>query len=199
MSEYREAVWEGVPDGAQPEDFTARRDWLLARVMPGEHVLDVGCGDGAFAVALVEHGARVIAVDVAQEALRRARERRPGSPELEWRLSRDDGPLPADPDSVDVVWAGEVLEHVLDTPGFVAELRRVLRPGGRLLLTTPDHPLVARLRLALSSRAFAEHFDPCVDHLRFFTAGSLRALLQDHGFTDVRIASRRGRLFACAS
>jgi 2-polyprenyl-6-hydroxyphenyl methylase/3-demethylubiquinone-9 3-methyltransferase len=196
VSEYREAVWSGVPEEAEPEDFGARRDWLLARVAPGEHVLDAGCGDGTFAAALAEHGARVVGVDVALEALRRARDRHPG---LDLRLTPEGGPLPLDAQSVDVVWAGEVIEHVLDTPGFLAELRRVLRFGGRLLLTTPDHPLALRLRLALSARAFEAHFDPRVDHLRFYTGRSLTAVLRDHGFDDVRIERRGRRLYATAS
>jgi cyclopropane fatty-acyl-phospholipid synthase-like methyltransferase len=74
---FREAVWADVPDGAQPEAFAERRRWLLARVAPGAKVLDLGCGDGAFAAELVAAGATVLGVDVAQGALDRARERVP--------------------------------------------------------------------------------------------------------------------------
>ena len=57
-----------------------------------------------------------------------------------------DGPLPLEDNSFDVVWASEVIEHVADTGRWLSEVRRVLKPGGRLLLTTPSH---GRLRVAL--------------------------------------------------
>ncbi|HEX7610928.1 MAG TPA: class I SAM-dependent methyltransferase, partial [Solirubrobacteraceae bacterium] len=75
--ERHEAVWEGLPRGVAPADFALRRDFLLAHVDAGAHVLDVGCGEGAFASALLGAGASVVAVDVAEEPLRRARAREP--------------------------------------------------------------------------------------------------------------------------
>src|SRR4051812_27066065 len=78
-----DAVWAAVPEGAEPERFAVRRDWLLARVAADDVVLDHGCGEGAFAAALADHGARPVAVDASPRALRRARERRP---DLDWRL-----------------------------------------------------------------------------------------------------------------
>ncbi len=75
---YHEALWEGVPEGSQPPEFELRRRFLLERVCAGERVLDVGCGEGWFASELLRAGARVVGVDVAEEPLRRAREREPG-------------------------------------------------------------------------------------------------------------------------
>jgi ubiquinone/menaquinone biosynthesis C-methylase UbiE len=178
---WREAVWRAVPEDARPERFAARRAFLLAHVTPGDRVLDLGAGDGAFAAVLAEAGCTVVAVDVAQEALRRARARVPG---LDARLAPEDGPLPLDEDAVDVVWAGEVLEHVADVTGLLAEVRRVLRWGGRLVLTTPYHGRVAVAALALSGRLDA-HLDPRADHLRFFTAATLRGVLADAGFAEI--------------
>jgi len=81
------------------------------------------------------------------------------------------------------VWAGEVLEHVADVVGLLAEVRRVLRWGGRLLATTPYHGRVSVATLGLAGR-FDEHADPRGDHLRFFTARSLRAVLLEAGFVE---------------
>jgi SAM-dependent methyltransferase len=125
----------------------------------------------------------VVAVDVAEEALRRARVRVPG---LDARAADEGGPLPLDEDSVDVVWAGEVLEHVADVVGLLAEVRRVLRWGGRLVLTTPYHGRVSVALLALRG-GLDEHFDPRGDHLRFFTATTLRVVLADAGFAEVDV------------
>ena len=58
----------------------------------------------------------------------------------------------------------------------------MLRPRGTLLLSTPHHGPGTLLRLALSPRRFAEHFEPRSDHLRFYSPRTLRALLHDLGF-----------------
>jgi SAM-dependent methyltransferase len=182
---WREAVWRAVPEDATPERFASRRAFLLAHVSPGASVLDLGAGDGSFAFELVAAGCSVVAVDVASEALRRARAR---VRELDARLVAEGEPLPLDEDSVDVVWAGEVLEHVADVVGLLAEVRRVLRWGGTLLATTPYHARVSLLALALTpGGALERHFDPRADHLRFFTARSLEAVVRDAGFADVEV------------
>jgi 2-polyprenyl-3-methyl-5-hydroxy-6-metoxy-1,4-benzoquinol methylase len=181
MDDWREAVWRAVPEGVEPERFAARRAFLLQRVAAGERVLDLGCGDGAFAAELVRAGCAVTMADVADEALRRARAR---APEAQAIMLAEGEPLPFDEDAFDVVWAGEVLEHVADVVGLLAEVRRVLRWGGRLLVSTPWHG-----RIVVATDA---HFDPRSDHLRFFSARTLRAVLVEAGFRDVDIR-RAGR------
>jgi 2-polyprenyl-3-methyl-5-hydroxy-6-metoxy-1,4-benzoquinol methylase len=192
---YREAVWEGVPPGAPPERLERRRRFLLDHVAPGDRVLDLGCGEGDFAAALHGVGAHPVGVDVAREPLRRAAARHPG---LELRLWSALRALPATDGEFDATWAGEVVEHVADTPGWLAEVHRSLRRDGLLLLTTPAHPRALRLRLALSDRAFEEHFSVRADHLRFFTARALRALLGDLGFDDVHVTRDGPTLLARA-
>jgi SAM-dependent methyltransferase len=187
---WREAVWRAVPEDAQPERFDARAAFLVANVQAGDRVLDLGAGDGAFAAVLLAAGAEVVAVDVAEEALRRARVRVPG---LDARRVEEGAPLPLEEDAVDVVWAGEVLEHVADVAGLLAEVRRVLRWGGRLLLTTPYHGRVGLAALALrGDRALDAHFDPRADHLRFFTERTLRAVLADAGFAEIGVRAVGG-------
>jgi len=184
--ELLESVWASVPAGAEPEHFAERRDWLLARVGPGERVLDLGCGEGQFTAALAAAGAHPLGVDVVAEPLRRARERHP---ELHFRHEPLDGPLVFGDGTFDVVWAGEVIEHVVDVAGWLSEVRRVLPSGGRLLLTTPDHPPELLARLAADPAAFAEHFDPRSDHVRFFNARSLGEVVEDLGFEAVDLAA----------
>ena len=142
MNPWREAIWQAVPAGTRPERFEERRAFLLDAVRPGDRVLDLGVGDGAFATALLDGGAAVSGVDVAEEALRRARAQAPAA---DLRLVAEGEPLPFAEDAFDVVWAGEVLEHVADVVGLLADVRRVLRWGGTLLVTTPR---VDRLALA---------------------------------------------------
>jgi 2-polyprenyl-3-methyl-5-hydroxy-6-metoxy-1,4-benzoquinol methylase len=179
-----------VPAGSTPREFVLRRRFLLERVRPGERLLDVGCAEGWFASELARAGVRVVGADVAEEPLRRARERDPG---LDLRLlDDDDDPWPLEDASFDAVWAGETIEHVADTARWLSEVRRVLRPGGRLLLSTPDHGRLAVLWLALSRRAFETHFDPLADHLRFYTRATLTRLLGELGFQEVSVRSAAG-------
>jgi len=190
-----DAIWEAVPADAAPERFAERRAFLLANVRPGDTVLDLGCGAGEFSVALAAAGAQPIGVDVAAEALRRGAAR---APDLDLRLWSGGEPLPLGDGSVDAVWAGEVIEHVADVAPWLSEVRRVLRPRGTLLLTTPHHGPLTLARLALSPRRFDAHFEPRSDHLRFFSPRTLDTLLHDLGFDVAQRRVRHARIFAVA-
>jgi 2-polyprenyl-3-methyl-5-hydroxy-6-metoxy-1,4-benzoquinol methylase len=193
---YHEAAWEALAEGLEPSDAALRERWLLARVAQLQRgqarplrVLDVGCGEGRFAAQLARAGAEVIAADVAQEPLRRARRVLPA---LDLRLLDPEAELPFEDCGFDVVWAGEVIEHVADTQTWLSELRRVLRSGGSLLLSTPDHGPLLRVSLALSPGRFERCFDPCGEHLRFYTRRTLSRLLADFGFERVQLDSAGG-------
>src|ERR1700720_4363328 len=134
---YHESLWESVPEGLTPADARLREAFLLEgvateseRVGRRLRVLDFGCGEGHFAAALIRRGAEVVAVDVAEEPLRRARVRHPN---LDVRLVEPEAPLSMEDSSFDAVWAGETIEHIADTLGWLSELRRVLRSGGIVL------------------------------------------------------------------
>jgi 2-polyprenyl-3-methyl-5-hydroxy-6-metoxy-1,4-benzoquinol methylase len=186
---YHESLWESLPEGLEPSDFAARLRFLLAHVQAGDRVLDVGCGEGRFASELVRAGASVLGIDVAAEPLCRARAR---EPDLDVRLVEDERPWELADSSFDVVWAGEVIEHVRDTAAWLSQLRRLLRSGGALLITTPAHSRLRLLGLALSRNAFAEHFDPRGEHLRFYSRDSLTRLIEDFGFEQVSVRSAGG-------
>jgi 2-polyprenyl-3-methyl-5-hydroxy-6-metoxy-1,4-benzoquinol methylase len=184
MPNYHETIWEGVPEGLRPLDFERRLSFLLAHVPAGARVLDVGCGEARFAEALLERGARAVGIDVAEEPLRRARARAPELG-LDLRCVAPAGPWPLEDVSFDVVWAGEVIEHVADTAGWLSEVRRVLCSGGALVLSTPAHERLTRLALGLRGSAFEAHFDPRSDHLRFYTRRALVSLLAEFGFEAI--------------
>jgi SAM-dependent methyltransferase len=150
-------------------------------------VLDLGCGAGRFVRVLAEAGADPVGVEIAEGALARARRNLPGA---DLRLAEPDGTLPLAHGECDLVWCSEVLEHVADTAYLLTEARRVLRPGGRLLLTTPDHGRLKAVLIALAR--FEAHFDPLGDHLRFYTRRSLATTLDATGFTVTAITVAGG-------
>ncbi|MGZ4217234.1 MAG: class I SAM-dependent methyltransferase [Solirubrobacteraceae bacterium] len=187
MRDYYEDLWGRLPEDLDPPDLNLRLAHLRAGVRAGDRVLDLGCGDGRFAQEIARMGAKPIGVEVAQAAIDRARA---GHPDLDFRLAPIDGPLPLDDVSFDVVWTSEVIEHVADTARWLSEVRRVLVPRGRLLLTTPSY---GRLRVAVGGiEAFS---DPLGDHLHLYTRASLKALLAEFGFDEISVRTAGGPPF----
>jgi SAM-dependent methyltransferase len=184
MQDYYEDLWQRLPDRLEPPDLEVRLAHLRAGVSPGDRALDLGCGDGRFTEELARLGATAIGVDVAQAALKRAGRRHPG---LDFRHTPIDGPLPFEDGSFDVIWASEVIEHVADTARWLSEVRRVLVPRGRLLVTTPSH---GRVRVALGGvQRFSQ---PLGDHLHLYTRSSLAAVLGEFGFGEVSVRGAGG-------
>src|SRR5262245_24229912 len=100
-------------------------------------VLELAAGNGEFAVQVALRGFRVIAVDIDVQALRGAKD--DDAQDIEW-VGGDATRLPFADSAFDVVVCNSALEHVADDARAVAEIRRVLRPGGRLILTTDSFP-----------------------------------------------------------
>ena len=118
-----------------------RRATVQAAVHEGDHVLDACCGTGDLAVAAWNAGAgHVVGLDFSERMLDRARRK---APELEW-VQGDVLALPFEAASFDAAVVGFGVRNVEDLEAAVRELRRVLRPGGRLgilEITTPRGPL----------------------------------------------------------
>jgi SAM-dependent methyltransferase len=149
---------------------------------PGRRVLDLGCRDGALTREYAA-GNEVVGVDADREALAEAE--RLG---IETHWADLDQPLPFANESFDAVVAGELLEHLRDPRGVVAEARRVLRPGGVLVASVPNaYRLKNRLRFLLGREP-----DQDPTHLQMFSPGDVRALLRD--FDEPRLHFIAGRL-----
>jgi len=203
---------------ASGDERSLRQARVLAKALgpvqagrPPATVLDVGCGDGtaAAAAARVLGGHRIIGVDWSHDALRRAAPRLPyvvrggfTDTDTDTADAGDDTlPAPGLPfrsACADAVLFSEVVEHLVDPDSALEELRRVLRPGGHLMLSTPNLAAWYNrvLLLAGVQPVFSEvslrgiHGRPgreVVGHLRLYTARALREFIAASGFEVVGI------------
>ncbi len=109
-------------------------DQLLAgRDLGGLLLLDVGCGTGPFTIAALRRGGRITSIDIGVELLRRARDKGAPAP-----VAGDAAALPFRDASFDLVISSECIEHTGHPERSVAEMLRVLRTGGTLVLTCPN-------------------------------------------------------------
>ncbi len=163
-------------------------------VAPGERVLDLGCGAGRHAFALYRRGARVVACDrdaaeldgvaAMLAAMTEAQEGTAGGAVTAFGDATD---LPFADASFDRVVAAEVLEHIGDDRRAIAEVARVLRPGGTLAVTVPRY-WPERVCWTLSRR----YHEVEGGHVRIYRADVLAGQLTQAGFTVT------GRAFAHA-
>lgn len=127
---------------------------------PGHRAIDLGCGPGADLAALaaaVTSSGSVLGVDNDPAMVERARARSADLASVEVRLA-DVHDLPVADASLDRAWTDRVLQHVQDPHRVLAEARRVLRPGGRLVVAEPDwESLVFDHPDAETSRAYTRH------------------------------------------
>jgi len=181
-----------------------RRITVEEAVRPGDRVLDACCGTGDLALAARARGAAVVGLDFSERMLERARAK---SSEIEW-VQGDVLALPFDDASFDAVTVGFGVRNVEDLDAGLHELRRVLRPGGRigiLEITTP------RGALAPFYRVWFDRVVPLLGRIlpggaaytylpasvrRFPTPEELAALLQAGGFAAVRFRRFAGGIVA---
>jgi len=107
---------------------------------PGR-ILDMGCGTGEIARALAQQGWQVTACDISAGMIETARQQA-GEPAPEWLVLEPGRSLPFPDESFEVIVSSSVLEYIADLPSHLAEIVRVLRPGGWYVATVPDmrHP-----------------------------------------------------------
>ena len=154
--------------------------WLAkaeAGVGPGR-LLEVGAGAGGLVRVALSRGWRVDATEVSEAGLRALRETRATV------FAGDITAAKYEAAQFDLVVSLEVLEHVPAPQVHLREMCRVTRPGGLLILTTPNFQGLSRRRLGLRWRVI----DP--EHLGYFTPRVLSGLLREVGYTSVRVTSR---------
>jgi SAM-dependent methyltransferase len=122
---------------------------LGLEMRPAETLVEIGCGVGRLTRALARRAGNVIAVDVSEEMLARARELNPGLENVRWLHGDGESLAGVDGASVDGCFSHVVFQHLPEpelTLGYVREMARVLRPGGWAAFGVSTDPAVHRPR-----------------------------------------------------
>lgn len=167
------------------DGFLRVRD-ALALLDPGEKLLDVGCGEGVLAELARPVYREIHGIDIAEDAVRLARTK--GMIAHCVNLNTDRAPYPDG--TFDTVVTLDVIEHVFDPTAFIGELHRLLRPGGHLVLSTPNIRKIQRMLTLIGGHFPRTSYDPVGfdgGHLHYFTSADLRDLLTGRGFEVVAV------------
>ncbi len=164
------------------EDLRESRYRKVAGLIEEEkagRMLDVGCSSGIFSKRFIKKGWKVHGIDIARNKVAMAIKNG-----LDAKAADLTKKLPYKDGFFDLIFAGEVIEHLVDTDFFLTEMNRILKKGGKLIITTPN-----LASLENKFRIFFGIYPAWVDyrlggagHVRAYTFGVLRKQLAAHGF-----------------
>jgi 2-polyprenyl-3-methyl-5-hydroxy-6-metoxy-1,4-benzoquinol methylase len=160
---------------------------------PRGAILDLGCGNGAIANALLLRGYDVYGVDSSATGITIANVTAPGRFHV---MDIASGQLPPalSCKTLDTVISTEVIEHLYDPRALLRLAHAILPPNGHLLLSTPYHGYLKNIALAMTGK-LDQHFTALWDggHIKFFSRSTLEQLLRELGF-DVEAFMGAGRV-----
>jgi trans-aconitate methyltransferase len=156
-------------------------EWLAPQA--GERLLDLGCGDGQLTARIAASGANVAGLDASAQMVAAARAR---------GIAVDEGSaesMPFADRAFDAVFSNAALHWVRDQEAMLAEVRRVLRPGGRFVAEMGGQGNIAAIRVALMAVLARHGFDGCEDNVNYYpTPEAYTRRLERHGFSVERMA-----------
>lgn len=184
-NEYRDYGFAHAGESHMHVHFMPRVLDMAGPLAPGTRVLDIGCGNGAACGAFIERGCQVVGVDLSEQGIAQARKAHPqGRFELVAADASVLSQLQEEP--FDLVISTEVVEHLYAPRSWAAGCFAALKPGGRLICTTPYHGYFKNLVLSLLGK-WDFHANPLWDggHIKLWSPRTLTALLTEAGFQDL--------------
>jgi SAM-dependent methyltransferase len=156
-------------------------EWLAPQA--GEHILDLGCGDGRLTERIVAAGALVEGVDASPTMIEAARGR--GLKAVEAKAEK----LPFATVEFDAVFSNAALHWVRDQDAMMAEVHRVLKPGGRFVAEMGGHGNIAAIRVGLMAVLARHGYADREDGINYYPTPEIyQQRLERHGFSVERIA-----------
>src|SRR3990167_3053781 len=178
---YQAGVYNDYLNAKELKILTANiRLDAIAHYQPGKKMLDVGCSAGFFLEAAQARGYEVQGIEFAAAAIERA------APSVRDKIVNGDvhQELGRWQQNLDWVSAFDIIEHTHDPVKFLADIKTILRPGGLLVMSTPDTGhFLCRLMGANWSM-----LQP-LQHTVLFSRSAMRKMLESQGFTAIRIQS----------
>ena len=165
--------WDEMREGYYSDDVRVSA-LAAAAVEAGKVAADIGAGTGFISQGLIENGLRVIAVDQSEAILNEMKSKFTGHPAIDYRVGNaEDIPIPDE--AVDYAFANMCLHHVESPLDAVREMARILKPGGKLVITDADEHEFEFLR--------EEHHDRWLG----FKRTDIRTWFEAAGLRDVRV------------
>lgn len=157
--------------------------------LENKNILDIGCYDGTFLSLIKNRNNNFFGIEASDWGAEKSREK---EIEVSQYFFDDKTGFPFEDGFFDLVVAGEIIEHIYDTDFFLEEIRRVLKPGGHLIISTPNIASLGRRIFLLFGVNPIIELSPnepeSSGHIRYFTFKTFKKILEKHGFKI--IASR---------
>jgi SAM-dependent methyltransferase len=173
--------------------FQPSHELIVKHLRPRDQfILDIGCGTGLFAIRVLQDRpqTRVWGLDLSSKMLEQGTPRARFWPERLYRVRGDSGRLPFRDDVFDVVTCSHSFHHYPDQGSAVAEMFRVLKPGGRALIMVPIRSGATLEDPAVTDPAERERLYLQSDHVRLYGLEDLRERLAAQGF-EVQVTFAR--------
>lgn len=205
---YSKGYYKGLAPEPRFKEILEIADKLRAG-----RLLDIGCGDGTFTVLLKEalKAEEVVGIEIAPEAIVALKQKGIKA----CQLDIDENPFPFEDAYFDVVYCGEVIEHVFNPDHLLEEIHRVLKPEGICIISTPNLAgWPSRIALLLGYQPYPTAVSPEHEstgkllihgnegqwgHIRVFTARAFKELLETHHFKVLRLKGCPVTVSSCSS
>jgi ubiquinone/menaquinone biosynthesis C-methylase UbiE len=166
-------------------DFEMRMDIRLKKAIAmfpcvnknDKKVLDLGCGDGLFSEELIKKGYECYGIDACEEPLKKAKER--GVKTIRYNIAEG---IPFEDKFFDCIFAGEIIEHFLNTDFILGEMKRVLKDNGFAVITLPNIKDIYVLFSMIFRDKLPYVSHPNDPHIRNFTYSIAKETLKQNGF-----------------
>lgn len=184
MNNYYNRYWATYNDTTKDFDYKWPAIFPIIPRKQSISILDIGCGTGKVLAEIkkLNPQAQIFGVDVSSRAINVARKL---LPQCKFTLIKDGEKLPFKNNSMDYIFSFDVIEHIYDIQNILYEYKRILKPGGNILISTPYHGLIKNLVIALIG--FEKVFNPYEGHIRFFTKKSLSLGFRMINFEIIKI------------